>query len=75
MGNHALATKISQTGKEPQIKLFLPELLADSDESIEEAANIWLVSNAGKIEVCNIVRQNPDTCNGLSCIGIIYFKK
>ena len=75
MSINTRATKIHQANKEPQIKLFLPELLAARNESIDDAINKWLISNAGKIEVCDIVRQDPNTCNGLYCIGIIYFKK
>ena len=77
MPEHATIAKNTQTTKEPQpkIKLFLSDVLIRHGGSAEDMANKWLISNAGKVKVYDIVYQHPNiaSCDmAVSCVGIIY---
>ena len=61
----------SQITKEALVKSFFPS----PSKNIEELANKWLVRNAGKVKVYDIVRKRIKNHSGTPCLEIIYYRQ
>ncbi len=78
MSEIALVTKRVESHSRLRTKFFFLDRLSNSNESVEDAANKWLRSNAGNIKVYDVIYNHPATAfagKGTWAIGIIYSKR
>jgi len=61
----------SQITKESLVKSFF----LSPSENTEELANNWLVRNAGKVKVYDIVRKRAKNHSSTPCLEIIYYRQ
>ena len=80
MPEHAIIVKNANTTKksEPKIKFFLSDVLTRQGGSAEDMANKWLLRNAGRVKVYDIVYLHPNIAlrdMKLSYVGLIYYRQ